>query len=46
MNNPSTEKRLVEYAMQFKKTIFIGLFCLIIAVALELTGPFYRQEVN
>ncbi|MBU6080732.1 ABC transporter ATP-binding protein [Allobacillus halotolerans] len=45
MNNPSTEKRLVEYAMQFKKTIFIGLFCLIIAVALELTGPFIAKKL-
>nr|WP_289037569.1 ABC transporter ATP-binding protein [uncultured Allobacillus sp.] len=45
MNNPSTEKRLFNYAMQFKKTIFIGLFCLIIAVALELTGPFIAKKL-
>ncbi|KGP73090.1 ABC transporter ATP-binding protein [Pontibacillus yanchengensis] len=41
----STEKRLFQYAMQFKKTIFIGLICLTIAVALELTGPFIAKRL-
>ncbi|TCT18010.1 ATP-binding cassette subfamily B protein [Melghiribacillus thermohalophilus] len=42
---PSTEKRLVQYAMRNKKMIFFGLFCLLLAVALELTGPFIAKRL-
>lgn len=45
MMKPSTEKRLVQYAMRNKKMIFIGLFCLLLAVALELTGPFIAKRL-
>ncbi|MGR9050999.1 ABC transporter ATP-binding protein [Halobacillus faecis] len=41
----STEKKLFQYAWLFRKRIFIGLFCLIIAVALELTGPFIAKRL-
>ncbi|WP_345243293.1 ABC transporter ATP-binding protein [Pontibacillus salipaludis] len=42
---PSTEKRLFQYALTSKKTILIGLLCLAIAVALELTGPFIAKRL-
>ncbi|WP_067724942.1 ABC transporter ATP-binding protein [Oceanobacillus damuensis] len=42
---PSTEKRLFQYALQYKKGILIGLFCLMIAVALELAGPLIAKTV-
>ncbi|SHM46341.1 ABC transporter ATP-binding protein [Gracilibacillus kekensis] len=42
---PSTEKRLFQYALSRKKLIIIGLICLIIAVGLELTGPFIAKRV-
>lgn len=45
MKKPSTEKRLFQYALNFKKTIIIGLICLIISVALELTGPFIAKTL-
>ena len=45
MHKPSTEKRLFDYAMQFKKTIAIGLICLIVAVALELSGPLIAKKL-
>ncbi len=45
MSKPSTEKRLLQYALSFKKTIMIGLICLTIAVALELTGPFIAKRL-
>ncbi|MFC4559105.1 ABC transporter ATP-binding protein [Virgibacillus kekensis] len=41
----STEKRLVQYAMHYKKGILIGLFCLSIAVTLELAGPLIAKRV-
>lgn len=41
----STEKRLVGYALQFKKSIIIGLVCLMIAVCLELAGPLIAKTV-
>ncbi|MDL4840423.1 ABC transporter ATP-binding protein [Aquibacillus rhizosphaerae] len=41
----STEKRLFAYAMFYKKTIFIGLICLLIAVSLELAGPFIAKRI-
>ncbi|SFL35934.1 ATP-binding cassette, subfamily B [Gracilibacillus orientalis] len=42
---PSTEKRLFQYALTSKKFIIIGLLCLIVAVGLELTGPFIAKRV-
>lgn len=45
MKKQTTEKRLFGYALNFKKTILIGLFCLTIAVALELTGPFIAKRL-
>lgn len=42
---PSTEKRLFQYALTNKKYIIIGLLCLIVAVGLELTGPFIAKRV-
>ncbi|WP_091494862.1 ABC transporter ATP-binding protein [Amphibacillus marinus] len=42
---PSTEKRLLKYALSNKKIIGFALCCLIIAVALELTGPFIAKTV-
>lgn len=41
----STEKRLFNYALHFKKGILIGIACLVIAVALELAGPFIAKTV-
>ncbi|WP_077324942.1 ABC transporter ATP-binding protein [Virgibacillus siamensis] len=45
MKNNSTEKRLFQYALHFKKGILIGLGCLIIAVALELAGPLIAKTI-
>ncbi len=42
---PSTEKRLFQYAWSRKKSLFIGLIFLMIAVALELAGPFIAKVV-
>lgn len=41
----STEKRLVQYAWQFKRGILIGIACLIVAVTLELAGPLIAKTV-
>ncbi|KGX90718.1 multidrug ABC transporter permease [Pontibacillus halophilus JSM 076056 = DSM 19796] len=41
----STERRLVDYAWMYKRTILIGLLCLTFAVALELTGPFIAKRM-
>lgn len=41
----STEKRLLKYAWQFKRGILLGIFFLIIATALELTGPFIAKTI-
>ncbi|MRH44931.1 ATP-binding cassette domain-containing protein [Aquibacillus halophilus] len=41
----STESRLFNYAMYFKKTIINGLVCLMIAVALELAGPLIAKRI-
>ncbi|WP_028781876.1 ABC transporter ATP-binding protein [Thalassobacillus devorans] len=41
----STEKQLLQYAWKFRKPIMIGLLCLVIAVALELTGPFIAKRL-
>ncbi|MHA6251603.1 ABC transporter ATP-binding protein [Oceanobacillus sp. CAU 1775] len=45
MKKPSTEKRLIQYALQYKKGIIIGIICLMIAVALELAGPLIAKTV-
>ncbi|RDW18155.1 multidrug ABC transporter permease [Oceanobacillus arenosus] len=42
---PTTEKRLFQYALQFKKGIIIGLICLMVAVALELAGPLIAKTI-
>lgn len=41
----STEKRLLQYAWQFKRGILIGIACLIVAVTLELAGPLIAKTV-
>ncbi|MFZ0368709.1 MAG: ABC transporter ATP-binding protein [Halobacillus sp.] len=41
----TTERKLFRYALHFKKNILIGLICLVIAVALELTGPFIAKRL-
>ncbi|PAV29817.1 multidrug ABC transporter permease [Virgibacillus profundi] len=41
----STERRLFDYALHYKKGILIGMACLIIAVALELAGPLIAKTV-
>ncbi|WP_066187965.1 ABC transporter ATP-binding protein [Gracilibacillus timonensis] len=45
MEKQTTEKRLFRYALYFKKTIMIGLVCLIFAVGLELSGPFIAKHL-
>lgn len=45
MSSKTTEHRLLDYALLFKKPILIGLICLVIAVALELTGPFIAKRL-
>ncbi|WP_188207025.1 ABC transporter ATP-binding protein [Alkalibacillus aidingensis] len=45
MKGLSTEKRLFHYALQYQKTIWIGLICLIIAVVMELSGPLIAKKV-
>lgn len=41
----STERRLFQYAWSFRKQIIMGLVCLVIAVGLELTGPFIAKRL-
>ncbi|WP_246938925.1 ABC transporter ATP-binding protein [Bacillus pinisoli] len=38
-------KRLLDYALQFKKTIIFALIMLSFAVAAELTGPFIAKQI-
>ncbi|MDE5414596.1 ABC transporter ATP-binding protein [Alkalihalobacterium chitinilyticum] len=45
MKQQTTGKRLFQYAMLYKKTIFIALAMLTIAVAAELTGPFIAKKM-
>lgn len=40
-----TGKRLVQYAMQFKKLIFGGLMLLAVAVAADLAAPLIAKEI-
>ncbi|MCE7793685.1 ABC transporter ATP-binding protein/permease [Salipaludibacillus sp. CUR1] len=39
------DKRLIKYAVQFKRTILLALFFLAIAAAAELTGPFIAKTM-
>ncbi|QVY62752.1 ABC transporter ATP-binding protein [Cytobacillus gottheilii] len=41
----NTGKQLFQYAMYFKKPIFLGLFFLSIAVLTELAGPFIAKYI-
>lgn len=41
----STERRLFNYALQFKKGILIGIACLLVAVAMELAGPLIAKTI-
>ncbi len=41
----STSKRLMKYALHFKRPIFLGLFFLTIAVFTELAGPFIAKYI-
>ncbi|MEN2767764.1 ABC transporter ATP-binding protein [Ornithinibacillus xuwenensis] len=45
MKKRSTERRLFQYALQFKKRIIIGVVCLMIATALELAGPLIAKTI-
>ncbi|WP_247747282.1 ABC transporter ATP-binding protein [Alkalihalobacillus sp. BA299] len=45
MKQKTTGKRLFEYAMLYKKTIFLALAMLTVAVAAELTGPFIAKKM-
>lgn len=41
----TTERRLIRYALLFKKGILLGIFCLMIATALELSGPYIAKVI-
>lgn len=41
----STERRLFQYAWQYRRSIFIGLIFLILATTLELAGPFIAKTI-
>lgn len=41
----STSKRLIKYALCFKRPIFLGLFFLTVAVFTELAGPFIAKYI-
>ncbi|SES68391.1 ATP-binding cassette, subfamily B [Oceanobacillus limi] len=45
MKRRSTERRLLDYAWQFKRGILFGIVCLVIATALELAGPLIAKTV-
>ncbi|GIO25643.1 ABC transporter ATP-binding protein [Ornithinibacillus bavariensis] len=45
MKKRSTERRLFQYALQFKKRIIIGIICLMIATSLELAGPLIAKTI-
>ncbi|WP_047982878.1 ABC transporter ATP-binding protein [Ornithinibacillus californiensis] len=45
MKKKTTEKRLFNYALQFKKKIIIGIIFLMIATALELAGPLIAKTI-
>lgn len=45
MKNQTTGKRLVAYALTFKKTILLALLLLSVAVAAELSGPFIAKKI-
>lgn len=41
----STSRRLMKYAMYFKRPIFLGLFFLSVAVFTDLAGPFIAKHI-
>lgn len=41
----STEQRLFRYALHFKRSIIIGLICLVFATVLQLTGPLIAKTI-
>ena len=43
--NRHVGKRLVRYALGFKKSIFIALLLLTVAVTAELSGPFIAKRM-
>lgn len=45
MKQKTTGKRLFHYALLYKRTIFIALMMLTVAVAAELTGPFIAKKM-
>ncbi|HEY4600053.1 MAG TPA: ABC transporter ATP-binding protein [Cerasibacillus sp.] len=45
MKKATTEKRLFQYALKFKKGIIIGIICLMIATGLELAGPLIAKKI-
>ncbi|APH06867.1 ABC transporter ATP-binding protein [Bacillus weihaiensis] len=45
MQKHTTNKRLVQYALYDKRTIFLALLMLVIAVGAELTGPFIAKRM-
>ncbi|WP_078552942.1 ABC transporter ATP-binding protein [Bacillus alkalicellulosilyticus] len=45
MSKKQTGKRLLRYALTFKKTILLALFLLLLAVTAELTGPFIAKKM-
>ncbi|SHG20662.1 ABC transporter ATP-binding protein [Ornithinibacillus halophilus] len=45
MKKRSTEKRLLQYALQFKRSIIFGIICLVIATGLELAGPLIAKTI-
>lgn len=45
MKTETTEKRLFQYALTFKKGILIGIICLMIATGMELAGPLIAKKI-
>lgn len=45
MNKKTTGRRLLQYALYYKKTILIALGLLTFAVGAELTGPFIAKKI-
>ncbi|HLS24026.1 MAG TPA: ABC transporter ATP-binding protein [Pseudogracilibacillus sp.] len=45
MSKQSTERRLFNYAWQFKRGIILGIIFLMVATALELAGPFIAKTI-
>lgn len=45
MKKDTTERRLFQYALHYKRNIIIGIICLVIATTLELAGPLIAKTV-